>query len=208
MHAAECAELLGRYESLTTDAERAEMIEHLNAQDRARDARLSAPGALAAAAAWYASLGLPLFPVEPQGKRPLGRLAPHGCKDATGDPERVAAWWRTEPQANIGLATGHMFDVIDIDGPRGMQSLLGDLPRLDAEGGPWAQITAASIGEVKTPGGWHYYFDAVPGARNGASRWGAGVDTRALGGYVLAPPSIVGGRIYRWVTPLVIKGRA
>jgi len=190
------------------DAARRELIDQLNAEDAARDARLAAPGALAQAAGWYAAQGIAVFPVEPGGKRPLGRLAPHGCKDATTDPAQVSAWWKAEPRANIGLATGHLVDVIDIDGPAGLRTLLGDLPVLDAPGGPWAQITAAAIGEVKTPGGWHYYLRAIPGARNGASRWGKGVDTRALGGYVLAPPSMVAGRRYAWVTPLQLEQAA
>ena len=55
------------------------------------------------------------------GKHPLGSLVPHGVKDATTNRARVLAWWTRHPQANIGLATGHTFDVLDVDGPTGAQ---------------------------------------------------------------------------------------
>ena len=50
-------------------------------------------------------------------KHPLGSLAPHGVNDATTNRARVLAWWTRHPRANIGLATGHRFDVLDVDGP-------------------------------------------------------------------------------------------
>jgi Bifunctional DNA primase/polymerase, N-terminal len=52
-------------------------------------------------------------------KHPLGSLVPHGVKDATTNRARVLAWWTRHPQANIGLATGHRFDVLDVDGRTG-----------------------------------------------------------------------------------------
>ena len=53
------------------------------------------------------------------GEHPLGSLVPHGLKEATTNRARVLAWWTQQPQANIGLATGHRFDVLDVDGPTG-----------------------------------------------------------------------------------------
>ena len=57
------------------------------------------------------------------GKHPLGQLVPHGLKEATTNRARVLAWWTRHPQANIGLATGHRFDVLDVDGPAGAQAI-------------------------------------------------------------------------------------
>ena len=57
------------------------------------------------------------------GKHPLGSLVPHGLKDATTNRARMLAWWTHQPQANIGLATGHRFDVLDVDGPTGAQAI-------------------------------------------------------------------------------------
>jgi hypothetical protein len=57
------------------------------------------------------------------GKHPLGALVLHGLKEATCNRARVLAWWTRHPQANIGLATGHRFDVLDVDGPAGAQAI-------------------------------------------------------------------------------------
>jgi Bifunctional DNA primase/polymerase, N-terminal len=59
---------------------------------------------LAEAAQWWARRGFPVFPVEPRGKRPLSRLAPHGVMNASNDCEIIASWWQQAPTANIGLA--------------------------------------------------------------------------------------------------------
>ena len=56
-------------------------------------------------------------------KHPLGSLVPHGLHEATTNRARVLAWWTQHPQANIGLATGHLFDVLDVDGPTGTQAI-------------------------------------------------------------------------------------
>jgi len=57
------------------------------------------------------------------GKHPVGTLVPHGVKGATTNRARILAWWTRHPQANIGLATGHRFDVLDVDGPVGAQAI-------------------------------------------------------------------------------------
>ena len=81
-------------------------------------------------------------------KHPLGSLVPHGVKDATTNRARILAWWARHPQANIGLATGHRFDVLDVDGPTGTQAI----QELAATHG------LQSCGPlVRTGGdGWHY----------------------------------------------------
>jgi hypothetical protein len=124
------------------------------------------------------------------GKHPLASLVPHGVKDATTNRARILAWWTRHPQANIGLATGHTFDVLDVDGPEGAQAI---------------QALAATHGLqssgplVRTGGGgWHYYL-ATTGLGN---VWPAGlahVDWRGRGGYVVAPPSRhASGQAYQW----------
>jgi hypothetical protein len=123
-------------------------------------------------------------------KHPLGSLVPHGVKDATTNRARVLAWWTRHPQANIGLATGHRFDVLDVDGPAGAHAI--------------RQLAAAhglqSSGPlVRTGGGWHYYL-ASTGLGNVRPAGLAHVDWRGRGGYVVAPPSRHrSGYPYQWV---------
>jgi hypothetical protein len=56
----------------------------------------------------------------PVGKHPRTR---NGLHDATTDPAQLARWWQRWPQANIGLVTGELADVLDIDGPAGQAAL-------------------------------------------------------------------------------------
>ena len=161
--------------------------------DAAEHARLTAPGALPAAAAWYARNGIAVFPLTPGSKVPLP--GSRGFKDATTDPEQIQRWWAATPAANIGLPTGQLFDVVDIDGPPGFLALVrAHTP----DGAPLLeQLVDARVGNVRTPRGAHWYVPAT-GQGNRAGLL-PGVDYRGLGGYVVAPPSIVGGRLYRWI---------
>jgi hypothetical protein len=58
-----------------------------------------------------------IFPLKPGGKVPLiskddgGR----GVHDATSDLSQIRSWWGRWPDANIGLACGIGFWVLDVD---------------------------------------------------------------------------------------------
>jgi hypothetical protein len=124
-------------------------------------------------------------------KHPLGSLVPHGVKDATTNRARILAWWTSHPHANIGLATGHPFDVLDVDGPAGERAI--------------RQLAAAhglhSAGPlVRTGGGgWHFYL-APTGLGNVHPQGLERVDWRGRGGYVVAPPSRhASGHPYQWL---------
>jgi Bifunctional DNA primase/polymerase, N-terminal len=125
------------------------------------------------------------------GKHPLGSVVPHGVKDATCNRARVLAWWTREPQANIGLATGVRFDVLDVDGPAGAQAIR----ELAATHGLHSSGPLVRTGG----GGWHYYL-APTGLGNAHPAGLAWVDWRGRGGYVVAPPSRhASGHRYQWV---------
>jgi hypothetical protein len=125
------------------------------------------------------------------GKHPLGSLVPHGVKDATCNRARILAWWTRHPQANIGLATGHRFDVLDVDGPAGTQAIR----ELAAAHG---LVSAGPL--VRTGGGgWHFCL-APTGLGNVRPAGLECVDWRGHGGYVVAPPSRhTSGHPYQWV---------
>jgi len=124
------------------------------------------------------------------GKHPLGSLVPHGVKDATTNRARILAWWTRHPQANIGLACGHRFDVLDVDGPAGAQAIRA----LAAEHGLESSGPLVRTGG----GGWHFYL-APTGIGNVHPAGLAQVDWRGRGGYVVAPPSRhASGQQYQW----------
>jgi hypothetical protein len=124
-------------------------------------------------------------------KHPLGTLVPHGVKDATTNRARVLAWWTRHPQANIGLATGHAFDVLDVDGPAGAYAIRAFAASYGLESsGPLARTGG---------GGWHYYLHPT-GLGNAHPCDLEHVDWRGWGGYVVAPPSRhASGHPYRWI---------
>ena len=127
------------------------------------------------------------------GKHP--RIA-GGLNAASADPEAISRWWTRWPSANVAIRTGAVSGlvVVDIDPDHGGVATLREL--VDSHG----PLTRGPV--VRTgSGGWHAYF-RHPGqkVRNSAgTRLGAGVDVRADGGYVIAPPSRhASGRQYRW----------
>jgi hypothetical protein len=156
---------------------------------RELDALNEAPPRLLDAALIYASWGWPVFPCVPGQKKPIVK---HGLHAATVDPQQIARWWRKWPHANIALATGYAFDVIDID-PQGMLWWAERRERYGGRpGGPFPDIH----GEVATPrpGGTHAYVQ--PSGEGNLADFRPGVDYRGAGGYVLAPPSVLDPTAY------------
>ncbi|MGH9012234.1 MAG: bifunctional DNA primase/polymerase, partial [Acidimicrobiia bacterium] len=87
----------------------------------------------------------------------------HGLRDASTDPERIRAWWRRWPEANVAVRTGAASGlvVLDIDPPHGEASLA----TLVAHHGVLPPTLTVNTGS----GGYHLYF-AHPGTtlRNSA----------------------------------------
>jgi len=143
--------------------------------------------AMTAAALAYAARSWPVFPCKPDGKEPLTM---HGFKDATTDPAIIRSWWARWPDANIGIATGEPGpDVVDVDVKGGVNgyTALNKLRR--------AGLLSGASALVRTPsGGLHVYF---AGTSQECGRLPEhGLDFKARGGYVLAPPSAINGRCY------------
>jgi hypothetical protein len=134
----------------------------------------------------YADRGYMVFPCVPGEKKPL---TSRGLLDATTDALQIEAWWTQYPNANIGIATTGLI-VIDIDGAD--NSWLAD----DVD----KQTDLAHVVSLTPSGGRHHIFRQPEGKnwRNTASRIAPKVDTRANGGYIVAPPSVVSGKPYRW----------
>lgn len=165
---------------------------------------------LLTAALAYARLGWMVFPLwhlksrdqcgcpagldcENKGKHPYGLLAPEGFKSATDDENKIKQWWR-KYHYGIGIATGAQSGVIVLDvdvknGKNGLRSLsdlckkLGQLPVTRTAGTP--------------SGGKHLYFQDPGGIPVSVEKLGPGLDIKADGGYVVAPPSH--SRRYGWL---------
>lgn len=149
------------------------------------------------AALRLAELGYTVFPCIPGQKAPL---TPHGFQDATTDRPQIEAWWTKHPDANIGMPTAGLV-VIDIDGPDN----------------PWPGDSAKAEDLARGPmsltprGGRHHIFRQPTGRawKNTTGKIAPKVDTRADGGYIVVPPSVVDGKRYRWAegTALSEPGR-
>lgn len=139
------------------------------------------------AALGYAARGWPVFPCRPGAKVPA---TPRGFRNASTLERDVRSWWAASPEANVAIATGApAVDVLDLDvkdGGNGFEAF----NRLKRAG-----MLSGAMTLIRTPsGGLHVYY-AGSGQRSG-SLHRYRVDFKAAGGYVLAPPSVVGAGTY------------
>lgn len=175
------------------------------------------PPNLGVAAVLYAGWGWPVFPlladgethpitgVISDGKKPA---MPHGFKDTTTDVVKIRAWWERHPQHNIGVASGHRFDVVDVDLPKmrdgkwspdGRIALRGMLADVDPKTGKGPIPDCHGIVSTAS-GGTHIYV--LPTGAGNRGGWMPGIDIRGAGGYVVVPPSqLADGRRWEWSTP-------
>ncbi|WP_020497617.1 bifunctional DNA primase/polymerase [Sciscionella marina] len=160
---------------------------------------------LAEWALYLALMGWHVFPLRPNSKTPTGHreadcprtgrcTGGHRTPEqrATTDLELIRAGWQDTPW-NIGVATGpSRLLVIDLDTPKhpGSPDGAAGLAELAATRG----VTLPDTYTVATPsGGSHLYYRIPDGVhlRNTKSVLAAAVDTRAEGGYVVGPGSVL-----------------
>jgi putative DNA primase/helicase len=153
----------------------------------------------------YAALGWKVFPCHgvAKDKCTCGRLdcghpgkhpaTDHGFKDSTGDVGRIQAWWSDLPFANIAIATGVISGIVvlDVDPRSGGAESLADLRKLHGE-------LSSTVSALTGGDGQHYYF-AHPGGQVISRTFRPGLDLKADGGYVIAPPSThLSRKRYEW----------
>ena len=130
----------------------------------------------------YVTEGFKVFPIMSSGKTPL---TANGLKDATEIQLGVKEYWGRWPDANIGLLTQGLV-VIDFDVKNGG---LQSKAQLIAKYGELPNTRVHKTGG----GGEHWLYRAPEGSdiRCGAGKYGyPGLDIRANGGYIVAPPSL------------------
>jgi Protein of unknown function (DUF3631)/Bifunctional DNA primase/polymerase, N-terminal len=120
-----------------------------------------------------------------------------GVKDASDGPEKIRAWWAECPDAGVGIATGSASGLIvfEIDhhngGDESYIQLQQELPSA------FAHVLKVCTGA----GGTHLYFQHPGGHIPCRANVRPGIDVKADGGYVVAPPSLtVNGVRYRFAS--------
>src|SRR6266516_1198511 len=138
----------------------------------------------------YVKRGWSIIPIVPGEKRPLISSWLEYQKRQPSI-EELEAWFQKWPDSSLAIIVGKISGlvVIDIDDPiegeKSFRQLFGNIVP----------------GIVKTTHGTHYYFKH-PGNRviSNAIRAAPGLDVKADGGYVLAPPSPG----YKWLEKNII----
>jgi hypothetical protein len=143
-----------------------------------------------------ATRGWHVFPIAPGAKKPP--VIDRWETRATTDPDQIHHWWRTIPY-NVGIATGPSgLVVVDLDTRKPGQTVPSRWARCGIGSGAAVLqalahqhgVTVTPTYTVRTPsGGSHLYYTAPPGShlRNTHDTIGWKIDTRAHGGYVVAP---------------------
>jgi hypothetical protein len=148
----------------------------------------------------FAARGWHVFPITPGAKKPP--VIDRWETRASTDPDQIHRWWQ-HTAYSIGIATGpSRLVVVDLDTRKygqpvpdrwatlGIGSGVGVLRAVARE----HHTTVTPTYAVTTPScGWHLYYTAPAGTplRNTHDVIGFKIDTRAHGGYVVAPGSPV-----------------
>lgn len=143
----------------------------------------------------YAELGIHLIPLRPQGKRPLFNTGRNHSQGTT-NPDKINAWWKGNPQANIGApCTLNRWCVVDVDGPQGLNAL----QELEAQ---YGELPLTWISKTGREGGaaYHYIYQWPTSEPVPTRQLASGLETRAHGAQIVLPPSMhPSGARYEWI---------
>jgi putative DNA primase/helicase len=132
----------------------------------------------------------------PGSKHPLTILVPHAIKDSTTDEAAIKLWDTKFPNANIGIATGAVSNlvVLDIDPKNGGDKTFKELIE---KHGKLPETPCVKTGS----GGQHFYFKYPIHPVKNRTNLFQGIDVKSDGGYVVAAPSRhASGNYYEWTT--------
>jgi hypothetical protein len=152
----------------------------------------SAQTSAAEAAKAYLARGWSVLPLRPRDKRPL--FAWEHLQHQQPSEQDVADWFRRWPEANIGIITGEISNliVLDIDPKHGGDVALERLEQRFGELSPTVEAITGGDGR-------HLYFAHPGGLTRNRAGLAQGIDLRGDGGYIVAPPSIhPTGVPYEW----------
>jgi len=143
--------------------------------------------------------GFYVFPIREGSKKPAISGWPHR---ATRDEDQISKWWDgAHKQRNIGIATEPSgLIVIDLDDKDGKSGSKAYAELCEAESNVDTLM-------VQTPtGGAHLYFRVPEGRtlKTSASALATGIDTRAVGGFVVASGSVTPQGVYSTIVDIEI----
>jgi hypothetical protein len=140
-----------------------------------------------------AAKGFHLFPCMPGSKLPAIKAWP---AQASRDPQKIERWARKYDGCNWGIFTGKFGDdaallVVDVDN-KGAKHGGATLLALELAGHDFEPTL-----EATTPtGGRHLVYRVGAAVRQGVDVLGLGLDIRSHGGYIVAPGSVIDGKVY------------
>jgi predicted XRE-type DNA-binding protein len=130
-------------------------------------------------------LGWSVLPLKPASKEPL--ISWRELQRRKLEEHEIISLFERHPDANIGVVTGTASGllVLDCDAPDVVKRL---------------GVSETPIAE--TARGRHYYFELPKANIRSVAGIADGLDIRAEGGYVVAPPSVhPSGKRYEWLIP-------
>ena len=139
---------------------------------------------LGEAAVWYAQNGYWILPLKPREKKPLINWKQLQERPLT--KEEVEKYWKEKPDANIGLITGHKSGLV-----------VFDFDSEDAWDWYLEKFKVMDTPICLTNRLFHHYFQL--GKEFSSCKLKEGIEIKANGSYVVAPPSIhPSGKKYQW----------
>ena len=134
----------------------------------------------------YRRMGWSVIPIIGGGKEPCIAWKEFQNRQAT--EEEIKEWFNQFPNAQIGIVTGSISNLIVVD--------------IDKKSGGFESAKKLSLSPTLTAttggGGAHYYYNYNEAIKC-KTNYKKGIDIRANGGYVVAPPSMHNsGKRYYW----------
>ena len=137
-----------------------------------------------------------MLPIAPASKRPPKGFSWEPYQHRLPDEAEIEQWWRQWPRAGVGIITGKISNlvVLDVDTRKGADA-----------NAIFEQYPTGSVCRTGSGGGHFYYaypsdqehISNAVGRENGQPN---GLDLRADGGYVVAPPTLhPSGQRYEWL---------
>jgi hypothetical protein len=143
---------------------------------------------------FYLKKGMPVFPFKRDKSSPLVKWEQY--QQVFPSPDDVKGWFTKRfSDQFIAIVTGKIsrMMVVDCDTPEAYEKVQELLP------------DGFVCPTVKSPRGWHLYFQFREGLINKAA-YMPGVDVRTEGGCIIAPPSMNGNGIgYHWLSGLSLE---